>query len=76
MKSVLILHNIRSTHNVGSIFRTADAAGISEIFLTGYTPRPIDNFGKERKDIARQRLVRRKVFPGNMRKPLAVLLKN
>jgi len=36
----LILHNIRSLHNVGSIFRTADAAGVSKIFLTGYTPLP------------------------------------
>ncbi len=38
----LILHDVRSAHNVGSIFRTADAAGISHIYLTGYTPRPYD----------------------------------
>lgn len=38
----LILHNIRSAHNVGSIFRTADASGVSHIYLTGYTPRPYD----------------------------------
>ena len=36
----LILHNIRSLYNVGAIFRTADAAGVSKIFLTGYTPLP------------------------------------
>jgi 23S rRNA (guanosine2251-2'-O)-methyltransferase len=36
----LILHNIRSCYNVGSIFRTADAAGIDKIFLCGYTPTP------------------------------------
>jgi tRNA G18 (ribose-2'-O)-methylase SpoU len=36
----LILHNIRSAYNVGSIFRTADAAGIQKIFLCGYTPDP------------------------------------
>jgi tRNA G18 (ribose-2'-O)-methylase SpoU len=36
----LILHNIRSTFNVGSIFRTADAAGIKKICLCGYTPTP------------------------------------
>ncbi len=47
MKTFLILHNIRSTYNVGSIFRTADACGISKIFLTGYTPTPIDRFGRE-----------------------------
>lgn len=36
----LVLHNIRSTHNVGSIFRSADGLGISRIVLTGYTPYP------------------------------------
>jgi tRNA G18 (ribose-2'-O)-methylase SpoU len=36
----VIAHNIRSLHNVGSIFRTADAFGVSKIFLTGYTGRP------------------------------------
>ena len=46
----LILHDIRSVQNVGSIFRTADAAGVSKIFLTGYTPSPIDRFKRERKD--------------------------
>ena len=37
----LLLHNIRSTHNVGSIFRSADGFGIDRIVLTGYTPHPI-----------------------------------
>jgi len=36
----LVLHNVRSAHNVGSIFRTADAAGVSKVFLCGYTPAP------------------------------------
>lgn len=36
----VLLHDIRSMHNVGSIFRTADAAGISKIYLTGYTATP------------------------------------
>ncbi len=38
---IAILHNIRSKHNVGSIFRTADAAGIKKIYLCGYTPEPL-----------------------------------
>ena len=38
---VAILHNIRSKHNVGSIFRTADAAGVKKIYLCGYTPEPL-----------------------------------
>ncbi len=49
----VILHNIRSTHNVGSIFRTADAVGASKIYLTGYTSAPKDEFGRKRKDIAK-----------------------
>lgn len=36
----LILPNIRSGHNVGAMFRTADACGVDEIFLVGYTPVP------------------------------------
>ncbi len=43
---VVILHNIRSTHNVGSIFRTADAAGCEKIYLCGITPAPRDRFGR------------------------------
>ena len=49
----LILHNIRSVYNVGSIFRTADAAGVSNIILTGYTPGPIDRFKQPRKDFTK-----------------------
>jgi tRNA G18 (ribose-2'-O)-methylase SpoU len=37
---ILILDNIRSMHNVGSIFRTADAFRVQGIFLCGYTPQP------------------------------------
>lgn len=55
-KTYLILHNIRSVQNVGAIFRTADAAGISKIYLTGYTPTPIDRFGRERRDVAKTAL--------------------
>ncbi len=48
--TVVVLDNIRSVHNVGAIFRTADALGISKIFLCGITPTPIDRFGRERND--------------------------
>lgn len=37
---VLLAYNIRSTHNVGSIFRTAEGFGVQKIILTGYTPYP------------------------------------
>jgi 23S rRNA (guanosine2251-2'-O)-methyltransferase len=36
----LILHNIRSSHNVGSIFRSAEGFGVEKIIITGYTPYP------------------------------------
>lgn len=51
MKKSVWLHNIRSAHNVGSMFRTADAVGIDHVYLSGYTPLPIDRFGRERQDI-------------------------
>lgn len=38
---ILILDNIRSTHNVGSILRSADGFGIKSIIYTGYTPYPL-----------------------------------
>lgn len=44
---VLIVHDVRSVHNVGSLFRTADGMGVSKIYLTGYTPGPIDRFGRK-----------------------------
>ena len=37
---ILIAHNIRSTHNVGSIFRTCEGFGIGKLILSGYTPYP------------------------------------
>ncbi len=50
---VAILYNIRSLHNVGSIFRTADAAGIEKIYLCGITPVPTDTFGKPRQQLTK-----------------------
>lgn len=37
---IVVLDNIRSMHNVGSVFRTADAFLMEAIFLCGYTPKP------------------------------------
>ena len=36
----IIIDNMRSAFNVGSIFRTADTLGVQKIWLTGYTPTP------------------------------------
>lgn len=40
MPVIVLLENIRSMHNVGSLFRTADAFLVEAIYLTGYTPKP------------------------------------
>ena len=41
---------------MGSIFRTADAAGVSRVYLSGYTPTPTDRFGRAQKEIAKTAL--------------------
>lgn len=41
MKLVLIVHNVRSTHNVGSILRSADGFGVWHVYFSGYTPYPV-----------------------------------
>lgn len=37
---ILIAHNLRSCHNIGSLLRTAEGLGVSKVYLTGYTPFP------------------------------------
>jgi len=51
--SVLILDNIRSVENTGSIFRTAECLGVSKIYLIGTTPAPLDRFGRKRTDFSK-----------------------
>ena len=50
---IAILDNLRSVHNVGSIFRTANASGIEMIYLCGTTPTPLDVKGGKRSDFAK-----------------------
>lgn len=40
---VLVIYNVRSAHNVGSMLRTADGLGIGKVYLCGYTPYPISS---------------------------------
>ena len=75
MPIYLILHNIRSLHNVGSIFRTADAMGVEKIYLTGYTPNPYDFFGKIRKDFQKTALGAEKFVEWEKVKNIGVLIK-
>lgn len=72
---VLILHDIRSNHNVGSLFRTADCAGISEIVLSGYTPSPLDRFGRVVGEIAKTALGAEKTLAWRSEKDIKKVLK-
>jgi tRNA G18 (ribose-2'-O)-methylase SpoU len=56
MEIIVILNNIRSSENVGSIFRTADASGVGKIILCGYAPAPLDRFGRENKALTKASL--------------------
>ncbi|MBR3257139.1 TrmH family RNA methyltransferase [Candidatus Saccharibacteria bacterium] len=42
MKVVVVLNNIRSAGNVGSILRTSEGFGVEAVIFSGYTPRPDD----------------------------------
>lgn len=74
-ETILIIHNIRSVHNVGSMFRTADAAGVSRIILSGYTPAPIDRFGRIRPDFIKVSLGAENTVPWSYVKTLGSTLK-
>ncbi len=70
----IILHNIRSNYNVGSMFRTADAAGVAKIFLAGYTPAPIDRFGRINKELAKTALGAEKTMAWESARSIGILL--
>ena len=75
MKIFLILHNIRSLHNVGSIFRTAEGLGVKKIYLAGYTPEPYDLFGKLKNDFQKTALGAEKYVEWEKLRYIAVLIK-
>lgn len=75
-QNILILYNIRSVENVGAIFRTADAVGINKIYLTGYTPTPLDRFGRKRGDLAKSALGAEEYVKWEAKKSLPALLRS
>ncbi len=75
MKLIAILHNIRSIHNVGSIFRTADGAGVEKLYPCGITPSPLDRFGKLRPDFAKVALGAERGVPWESVKSTVTLVK-
>lgn len=74
----VLLPDIRSAHNVGSIFRSADCFGVEKIFLTGTTPQPIDRFGRNttgpQKEIAKTALGGEKSVAWEYNKSATVIL--
>ena len=74
-KVELILHNIRSNHNVGSIFRTADGAGVTKLWLTGYTPAPLDQFKRVNSEIAKTALGAEQSIEWEKRENIITLIK-
>lgn len=74
MQKILILPDIRSAINVGAIFRTADAVGIDKIYLSGFTPRPTDKFGRIQKDIAKSALGAETWVPWEYQKNLSNII--
>ena len=75
-RNILILNDIRSVENVGAMFRTADAAGIDKIYLTGYTPTPLDRFGRKRRDLAKSALGAEEFVSWEQKKSLPALLRS
>lgn len=71
----VILEDIRSAYNVGAIFRTADAAGVAKVYLTGYTPTPIDRFGRVQAEISKTSLSASESMPWEARESMVDLIK-
>lgn len=61
------LHDIRSLHNVGSVFRSCDGAGARHLYLSGFTPHP------PREDLSKTALgAEKSVSFSYMKDPLAI----
>ena len=71
----IILYDIRSHYNVGAIFRTCDAAGVSKVYLVGLTPAPIDRFGRIVPEIHKTALGAEQFVPWEVVQDVQVLIK-
>lgn len=63
----MLLHNVRSLYNVGAFFRTADAVGLSRLYLSGFTGSPPSN------QIAKTALGSEQSVPWERADPLALI---
>lgn len=71
----IILHDIRSNYNVGAIFRTCDGAGVTKVYLTGFTPAPTDRFGRVVTEIHKTALGAEQFIPWEKIDDIVVLIK-
>ncbi len=78
-KVYILLPDIRSAYNVGSIFRSADCFGIGKIFLSGTTPAPVDRFGRSnsgaQKEISKTALGAEQNIPWEYTEDISGLIK-
>lgn len=51
---VLVVQNVRSAHNVGSLLRTADGLGIEKVYFCGFTPYPETKIDKRLPHVAKR----------------------
>ena len=72
---VLVLDNIRSVENTGSIFRTAECLGVSKIYLIGTTPAPLDRFGRKRADFSKVALGAEELVEWEYQKEISGVIK-
>jgi tRNA G18 (ribose-2'-O)-methylase SpoU len=70
----IILENIRSAQNVGAILRTSDAIGVSKVWMVGYTPAPIDRYGRPVPDLLKTALGAEQTVAWEQREDMASLL--
>ncbi|HRH26383.1 MAG TPA: TrmH family RNA methyltransferase [Candidatus Paceibacterota bacterium] len=73
--AVAVLCDIRSEENVGSMFRTSDAVGITKLYLAGYTPAPLDKFNRPTSKIAKAALGAQETISWEHKKSVPALLK-
>lgn len=84
MVTSVIIHDIRSTHNVGSILRTCDGFGITKVYIGGFSPYPqipkdsrLPHIStKLSKDIAKTALGAEKTITIELYEDLTILLKS
>jgi len=74
MMRQVILCDVRSRHNVGAIFRTCEGAGVAKLWLAGYTPAPVDRFGRAVDEIKKTSLGASEMVPWQQANDISLLI--